>query len=174
MRKLAPAFLTGLVFISLCCGYTTRSALISQYRTIRVAPVDNAIDFTQATRRSFYYPLLEVRIHDAVVNRFLFDGNLRVAPTETADLLMESKLVDYTRGALRYTDNDDVQEYRVQVVLAAVLKDTRADKVLWQKTIVGEATYFVAGTLTATERSAVDEAVEDLARRVVEQTVQHW
>jgi len=175
MRKSLPLSLTVLLALSsLHCGYSTHSRFIDQYRTVFVGPVENTIDFTREQRRNFYFPLLEVKIHDAVVDRFLYDGNLRSAEADRADLIMEVKLSDYTRGALRYTDDDDVEESRIQIVSHVRLKEALTGNVLWNRTIVGEATYFTRGALATSERSAVDEAVADLARRIVEQTVQYW
>ncbi len=156
------------------CGYTTRSTFIDQYRSVHVAPFDNSIDFTSENRRSFYFPLIEVKARNQVMDRFLFDGNLRVTESEDADLIIEGELRDYTRGALRYTDDDDVQEYRVQVFADVTLKENAGGKVLWRKRVVGESTYFVSGSLATTESAALEDAVQDLARRIVEQVIEYW
>jgi hypothetical protein len=39
---------------------------------------------------------------------------------------------------------------------------------------IGEATYFVTGAQATSEESAVEEATTDLARRIVERTVENW
>ena len=99
------------------CGYSTRSALPARLKTIYVQPFPNKIDFTSGGSRNVYFPLLEVKARDAVINRFLFDGNLRVAEEGRADMVLSGELVSYQRDALRYTDDDDVQEYRVQIIM---------------------------------------------------------
>jgi len=174
MNKFLPLVVIFLCVTTLSCGYTTRSAFIEQYRTVYVAPFENSIDFTAESRRSFYFPLIEVKTRNQVMDRFLFDGNLRVATAETADLLIKGVLIDYTRGALRYTDDDDVQEYRVQVFADVTLEDSREEKVVWKKRVVGESSYFISGSLATTESSAVDAAILDLARRIVENVIEYW
>jgi len=83
-------------------------------------------------------------------------------------------LVNYTKGILRYTDEDEAEEYRVQIFMHLTLKDIAQDTVLWSQRIVGESTYFVRGALASSESAAVDAAMVDLARRVVERTVENW
>ena len=157
------------------CGYTTRSALPSHFKTVAVEPFANKIDYMSAGTRQIYVPLLEVKVRDAVIDRFLFDGNLRLSEADTADLVLTGELVRYERSALRYTDDNDVQEYRVHVVVSLVMKDRRHDAVLWREPrFAGTATYFVAGPLAATESAALEEATLDLARRIVERTVEDW
>ena len=174
MKKFLPVLLILLSLLSLNCGYTTSSALPGNFRTIYVADFKNKIDFTTERKRDIYFPLLEVSVRDAVVDRFMFDGNLRIAREGEADLVMTGELIDYNRGALRYTDDDEVEEYRIQIIVDIVLNDTAQDEVVWRQRIIGEATYFVTGALATTETGAVDDAKVDLARRVVERTIENW
>ncbi|HPB68354.1 MAG TPA: LPS assembly lipoprotein LptE, partial [Candidatus Omnitrophota bacterium] len=117
----------------------------------------------------------EVKVRNAIIDRFLFDGNLRVAEKDQADLVLSGELIRYERYALRYTDNDDVQEYRVHVIVNLVMKDCRQNEVFWEESgFAGEATYFVSGAMATTESSALEEATVDLARRVVERTIENW
>lgn len=162
------AFLAG-------CGYTTKSTLPANIKTIRIEPFKNNIDFTAEGARNIYLPLLEVKARNEVVKRFLYDGNLKVVDTPNADLVLNGELIQYHRGGLRYTDNDDVQEYRVQVIVSFELTNAHHEEVSWSEPgFTGESTYFVTGALATTEESAVSEAILDLARRIVERTIENW
>ncbi|MCK5259738.1 MAG: LptE family protein [Candidatus Omnitrophica bacterium] len=169
-----------LLSLALCvflasCGYTTKSTLPSSIKTIRIEPFKNSIDFATGTSRNVYLPLLEVEARNAVIDRFLFDGNLKVVELHEADLILNGELIRYERSGLRYTDDDDVQEYRVHVTVSFKLIKARSDEVSWtEPNFVGEATYFVSGPSATSEESAVDEALLDLARRIVERTVEDW
>jgi len=156
------------------CGYTTQSALPPHLKSLYVETIKNKIDFTAERRRTLYYPLLEVKLREAIIDRFLFDGNLRIEETTKADMILTGELVNYTKGILRYTDEDEAEEYRVQIFMHLTLKDIAQDTVLWSQRIVGESTYFVRGALASSESAAVDAAMVDLARRVVERTVENW
>ena len=157
------------------CGYTTKSILPKNIRTIYVEPFKNAIDFTSGTGRNVYLPLLEVDTRNAVINRFLFDGNLKIAKPESADLILKGELKNYERSGLRYTDDDDVEEYRVHITVSLTLWNARNEKNSWtEPSFVGEATYFVTGPEASSEDLAVDAAIVDLARRIVERTIEDW
>ncbi|MFA5088181.1 MAG: LptE family protein [Candidatus Omnitrophota bacterium] len=176
MKK--PLFILILFFLcclSLNCGYTTGSLLPSRLRTIYVQPFKNSIAYTLESNRQSYVPLMEIDIQKAVIDRFLYDGKLKIAKEETADLILSGELVNYSKSGLRYTDNDDVEEYRIQIAVNLVLWDTAKDQAFWEeKAFVGEATYFVSGALAKSESAAVSDAIADLARRVIERTMDNW
>jgi hypothetical protein len=163
------------LFISSGCGYSARSALSSSLKTIHVELFDNQVDFTSEGQRNVYLPLLEVKVRNAIVDRFQFDGNLKIAKGDNADLVLKGSLTSYERDALRYTDADDVEEYRVRVVVSLVLLKSGQEEPRWtEPSFGGEATYFVTGASATSEDSAVVEAMEDLARRIVERTIEDW
>lgn len=157
------------------CGYTFRSSLPADLKTVYVDQFDNHIDFTAEARRNLYLPLLEQDVRRAITDRFLFDGNLKLDNTNNADLILTGKLLNYRRVGLRFSNDDDVEEYRVYITVSLALTRNGEEEPMWtESSFVGEATYFVSGPRATTEESAVEEAVEDLARRIVERTVEDW
>ena len=163
------------------CGYTTRSFVDPHVRTIYIAPFVNKIDITDelSENRKYkaYFPLLEVKITRAVIDRFVFDGNLRIGKPDTADVILKGELVNYVKDALRYesTDNETVQEYRLSLVVNISLIDRDENKILWQENnFTGDSTYFTSGASAKSESSALSETIVDLARRVVERTIEEW
>jgi len=157
------------------CGYTTKSSLPPRHKTIHVEKFANKIDFTAANQRNLYFPLLEVDVKNAVIDRFLFDGNLRIADADLANLILKGDLVGYHRSPLRYTDDDDVLEYRIQISVNLKMIEVGAEEPFWTENgFVGEAEYFVSGALAKTESVVVKEAIKDLARRIVERTIENW
>ncbi len=160
------------------CGYTTKSQLPENIQRVHVSPVVNGIDLgteiTDKTPLKIYRPGMEVDLTNAIINRFIFDGNLKVTPLERSDAVLTARLVDYRRDALRYSDGDDVQEYRVSIVMDAELIERVSQKVLWKEQITGDTTFFLAGARVASEDEAANRAVEDAARRVVERTIEYW
>lgn len=157
------------------CGYTTKSTLPADVNTIYVASFNNRIDFTSESRRNLYLPLLESDVRRAITDRFLFDGNLKLNDEDNADLILTGELLNYRRVGLRFTGSDDVEEYRVYITVSLKMSRTGQEEPMWEeRSFVGEATYFVSGPRATSEESAVAEAVEDLARRIVERTVEDW
>jgi hypothetical protein len=184
-RFLAVSFLLTtyhLPLTTICgCGYSTRSLITQSYQTINVRPFPSKIDITSETsvarQYKTYHPLLENDITREVINQFILDGNLRLAKQEEADLILQGELIDYRKDVLRYTGTDDeeVEEYRISIVVNVKLYDTSSQTTLWEvNSLVGDTTYFTQGAQAQSESSAINEAVKDLARRVVDRVVDVW
>lgn len=161
------------------CGYTTHSIIRDKFRTIHIKPFVNKIDITRetdtATRYKVYKPMLETDITKSVINKFLFDGNVKPVAEDSADLLLKGELVEFRRDSLRYTNNNEVEEYRINLVVNLSLWDRKENKLLWEeKNFTGDATYFVSGPQAKSEDSAINDALSDLSRRIVERVVEQW
>lgn len=160
------------------CGYTTRSMLSSKFKTIYVTPFVNKVDITQeysGDKYRVYRPLLETDVTRTIVNRYILDGNLKPVNQANADLVLKGELIDFRRDPLRYTDNDDVAEYRLNVVVNITLWDTKENRMVWdEKGFTGYYSYFTQGPAATPESGALNNAIDDLARRIVERTVDQW
>jgi len=167
-----------LVLLIAGCGYSTRSLISARYKTIHVMPFKNKVDYGTETVRNLYIPLLEVDVTNEVIDRFLFDGNLRIAKKDKADVILQGELVNFERQALRYVedDTDTVREYRINIIVNLKLYEPGIEELpIWEEAnFVGDATYFVSGTLAKTESEAIDDALKDTARRVVERVIEDW
>ena len=161
------------------CGYTTRSLLPANFKSIYVGNFINKVNLTaeQSNMRMYrgYRPGMEVDVTKAVIDRFIFDGNFKVASQDNSSLVLKGELTDFKRDALRYDANDNVEEYRIKLIVNLELTDVKTGKAVWtEKGFSGETTYRTGGSLMKTEAAAVKEATGDLARRVVERTVEEW
>ncbi len=166
------------------CGYTTRSMLYGIYSTIYIAPFANKVDIAEETfsanKYRIYRPMLETDITKKVINQYLLDGNLKPATEAQADLVLKGELIEYRKDPLSYTaDSENVTEYRINIYVNLSLWDTKENKVLWQENnFNGNYSYFTEfadrANVKVSENVAVNNAVEDLARRVVERTVEQW
>ena len=157
------------------CGYSVRSSSLGSIRTIHIEPFKNKINYGTETVRGLYVPLMEVKLTNAVVDRYLFDGNLRVIDKEKADLILQGELTNFQRDALRYTDNNDVEEYRLTMTVSMTLWDNVQQKPRWSESgFSGDTTYFVTGPLAKSESLAIEDALKDIARRIVERTIEDW
>ncbi|OGX14835.1 MAG: hypothetical protein A2166_06010 [Omnitrophica WOR_2 bacterium RBG_13_41_10] len=161
------------------CGYTSRSLITNKFQTIYIPQFVNKIDITNeneaATKYKVYKPLLDSDITRAVIDKFLFDGNLKPVKEESADLTLKGELIEFRRDPLRYTSTDDVEEYRINMVVNITLWDNKENKLVWQESsFTGETTYFTTGSAQKSETTAINDAITDLARRIVERTVEQW
>jgi len=191
LRRPGPWFSTehdGSVFLLLLtayclllagCGYTTRPGLASYLKTIYIKPFTNSIDITQLSPGrnglSFYRPGMEVDITNAVLRRFQFTGLLRPASAERADSRLEGELVEFRRDALRYDASQQVEEWRLSLVVNLRFVDRTTNTTMWEEDrFAGDTTFFTLGPKTESETSALSRAITDLAKRIVERTVESW
>ncbi len=161
------------------CGYTTRPGIASDLKTVYVKPFLNKIDITALTAGDERFPIyrhrMEVDLTNAVLNRFQFTGLLRPASAERADCRLEGELVEFRRDPLRYDASQQVEEWRLNIVVNLRFVDQRTNSLLWdEERFTGDTTYFALGAHVESESAALDRAVTDLAKRVVERTVENW
>lgn len=165
--------------IGLCvfagCGYTTGSLLPSNYRMINIEAFKNSIAYLNENKRGLYIPLLEVKAHDAIARRFQIDGHLKLAPEDRADLILKGELIGFYRDDIRLIDDANVEQYRVRVTVSLVLIDPATGLELWRESsFSGEGTYYTTGPQARSEEAALQDALTDLGRRVVERTLENW
>lgn len=170
----------GLLALALAgCGYSVTRLLPSAYQKIYVEPFVNRIPITAEVSERFGFqtslPELEEKVTRGVINRFLFDGNLRITTKpEEADLKLEGELIDFNRQPVRRLEDGAVEEYRLNLAASVSARD-REGKVIWQESnLVGDTTYFVTGALAKSESTAVDDLVTDFSRRIVEGIIENW
>ena len=177
-QKKALILFIAIFFIS-GCGYTTRSLLPPEFKTIYVDNFVNKINVTaesnDARMYRGYHPGMEIDVTRAIRDKYLFDGNLKVSDTKDVNLILKGELVDFRNEALRYDRSDNIQEYRIRMVVNLELINAKDGKTRWKETgFAGESLYNTTGSLAKTESQAITEAEDDLARRVVERTVEEW
>ena len=161
------------------CGYTTRPGLPSTLRTIYIKPFANKIDITQLATGDERYPIyrhrMEVDLTKAVIDRFQFTGLLRPARPDRADCRLEGDLIEFRRDPLRYNASQQVEEWRLNVVVNLRFYDRTNPTPVWEEShFTGDTTYFELGANAESESTALDRAITDLARRVVERIVESW
>ncbi len=171
-------FLSSILYSG--CSYTTKSLLPPHIKNVYIDNFKNSIDITEevSNKRPYvlYSPGLENEVARAISKRFIADGNLRVVRhPEQADAIVSGELLEYIREPLRYSDSQDVTEYRVRVVASVKFLDRKNNKVVWETgSFSGESSRRTEGSLKKTEETARNEAVDDLARRVIEKTIEVW
>ena len=178
LLKGAIALFSATLLIS-GCGYTTRSLLPSELKTIYVDNFVNKINMTaessDARMYQSYRPGMEIDVTKAIRDKYLFDGNLKIADTKSADLILKGELVDFRNEALRYNRNDNIEEYRVRIVVNLELINAKDGSTRWKEAgFAGESLYNTTGSLAKSEADAIKDARADLARRVVERTIEEW
>ena len=161
------------------CGYTTGSLLPANYKNIYIDNFANKIPITDEisdmNRYKTYRPLLEVDVTQVIIDKFIFDGHLRVSQKKDADIIMTGALVDFRREPTKYGYDDNIDQYRMAILIDMETTDTETGKVMWsENNFAGSDYYFTTGAQQKSEQSAITAALDDLARRVVERTIEVW
>lgn len=172
-RSISAALGVLILSASAGCGYTSKNALPENIKSIYVKTVVNQIDITQIVT---YKPGLEMDITNAIVRRLQRDGNLKVVKRpEDADVILESALIRFDQEGLRFSKLETSQELRVFLVLSMKLIDAKAGQPLWEESnFSGDEEYFVSQIHDQSRDTAVDQAIERLARNVVDRIVEDW
>ena len=180
LLRSAYRFLPAAFLLSVSgCGYTPRPGLPSHLQTVYVKPFVNQIDVTQLATSREQFPIyrhgMEIELTNAVINRFQFTGLMRPANADRADARLEGELVEFRRDALRYDASQQVEEWRLNVVVNIRFFDQTTKTLMWEETrFTGDTTYFALGPNTESESQALTRAITDLARRIVERTIESW
>ena len=169
-------FLVLLLLIVVGCGYTTRGFIYAE-DTIIIAPVVNKIDITSEDRKFSNYTsfpiLIENRLTNEIISKFNIEGNLKVVSEDPKALKLVCTVNSYDKETLRYAENDEVSEQRLR--LHTRIKLTSGDgKVLKDKSVIGETTYYLTGANQESESSAQVDLIDDTARRICEAVTEEW
>jgi outer membrane lipopolysaccharide assembly protein LptE/RlpB len=165
-------------FLCLCvvflasCGYTQQVKLPNDIKTIAVPTFQDEIPPDQ---RYAYRPGLEVELTNAIIDRLIFDGNLKVVDETKADAILSGNIIAYQQEGLRFDDRESVEEYRLFLVVNFELIDQRNKEVLLEEpNFSGRAEFFTSRSPAGVRRTAANDAVTDLARSLVDRIVEGW
>ncbi len=168
-RKTYAAALAAAVIISatLSCGnYTFNPNVPGYIKSVAIPLFKNP--------RTFKYGAERV-LTDAVIDEFVADGTLDFADENVADSKLQVEIVNYKKEALSYDVQEVVKEYNLAIVVSVTFTDLINNQVLWQEPSMYESvTYYAVGSQAETEDDALDRLAEELARKIVNRTLQGW
>lgn len=162
----------SLSLITASCGYTSKTALPRNLKTIYVETFKNKMPIGEMYA---FEPGLELKITNAVIRRLHQDGNVKVVSREDAEVVLEGDLYNLEQEGVRFTGLERVEEYRLFIITAIRLRVPKSSELLWEEeNFSGDASYFVAGPRAVSRSIATDRAVERLARNIVDRIVEDW
>ena len=165
------------------CGYATHSTAYKKATKIYIKPFENKVDLNISTEYSdrnpyrLYRAGMETKITDAIINRFMVDGYLKVvSKQDDADLILSGALTNFDKQPLRFDQrSENVDEYRANIIVDMSLENVPQSKAAWtEKGFVGFFEYNQTGVNSVSEDTAINNAIADLAKRIVERTVEDW
>ena len=154
------------------CGYTQDVKLPNDIKTITVETFKNEIP---PQEQFAYRPGLEIDLRNALVERFLQDGNLKVVDESQADAILKGSIIAYEQEGLRFDNLESIEEYRLFLVVKFQLIDRRTNKVIINEpNFSGRAEFFVNRNPANNRRTSANAATFDLARSLVDRIVEEW
>lgn len=87
-------------------------------------------------------------------------------------------MIEYQRAPSSYDQNEEVQEYKISILIAVEYEDRVKGKTLWtEPRMLGWSTYYVvpaAGHEVEEEADAQLRAIQKLAEDIKTRTVEGW
>lgn len=150
------------------CSYSfTGSNLPAHIKTIAIPNFENET----------LEPALSQEVTTGVLDRFIKDGRLKIAPEAQANARLEARITKYENKVYNYAADQSPSDYIVVLTTAVVLRDQVKNRDLWKDEGVTRTAVYVPGgqppTLTS-EEEARREAIDGLARDLVTRTLEQW
>lgn len=155
------------------CGYSNKVVLpYPEAKTIAVPMLKNTIPPQNILS---YVAGLETHLTQAVVDEIARDGNLRLVDEEDADLVLRGEITAYEKEGFRFNRFEQVDEFRLFIVVKLILEDRKTGKRLWtEKNFSGDTQFFINGPRVIPEEQAAQKAITDLAEKIVNRVVEDW
>ena len=148
------------------CGYVTEAYnLPANLKTVYVDTFSNNSDQSNIEN--------ELRIR--LANAFQDEGHLKISSKNESDTVLSGKIVSYSRQAMRYYDDETIEEYRLTIAVDFEFKDSSSGKVIVKSdNFTGDTSYYITGANAKSESTARQEAIDDLAHRILNKIVTLW
>ncbi len=145
------------------CGYTSRSLIEQNVRSIYVPIFDN-----ETFRRG-----LEFNLTRAIKEEILYRTQLKIVDKRHADTILTGKIKEVQENVLIENPDAVVVESRVTVTVVVSWEDQRTGRFLMNNRAVSAAAEFIATRNEDVEFGEI-EAFTDLAAKVVNLMERNW
>ena len=161
--------LASLALLAGCGVYGFSSSLLPGHiKTVGVPLMENDTD-----RRD-----LPTALADSLVEAFIDDNTLKVVDERNADSIVEGTILEYRRTPFTYDANENVQTYRVEIVLEARFVDVRKNNVLWEEQRLSQWDTYnfvsVGGQPAEDEETAIGRVLVKLTDDILNRSVEGW
>jgi hypothetical protein len=148
------------------CGYTTNAFFLPAHiKTVHIQTLQNKSD----------QPNLENELRAKLVATFQSDGNLKIASEDEADAVLSGEVVRYSRQAMRYENDEAVQEYRITIAVNFQFVDRKNNAVIVKAdNFSGDASFYLTGSQAKSESAARSDALDDLSHRMLNKIITLW
>ena len=175
MREVSRIFSAILAVVALVCipvgcrslGYSVGSTLPPDIKTIHVPT------FVNKTGE----PQIESTLTRAAIQGFQREGNLRITDTDSADLILNVKVIGYDAVPVRYDADDPKQTEEYRLTITAQITVNRGNKrglFIPTQVVSGYEVFAMVGDMSSSKLAALPGAADNLAKTIVERVVEYW
>lgn len=170
VKSISTAFCAiAIMMASLFCGcanYKLGTTLPPHLKTISVETFKNESS----------EPQIETTVTSEVIKQFQFDGQLKIADVDEADIKLVGKIVKYELHPVLFDRNSPkrANEYKAIVTVQIIATERATGKKITSDTITGSKTFDASGDLVTARRSVLPAVAKDLAKKVVDAVVSAW
>jgi len=144
------------------CGiYSFSGSMRSGIETIAVPVFEN---------KSVEFGIAE-ELTSGVIDEFVSDNTLKVIPKSNADAILNGTITRYDRVAYTYDENDQVQEYKVNITVNVNLSKTDGT-IVWEEAALNA--YGIYSADSETEEDGKIRAIAKAAEDIVNLTIRDW
>jgi len=127
-------------------------------------------------------PVLSDEVTSGVLDRFMRDQRLLVAPERAADCRLSGRVTKYENKVHNYGPDENPRDYIVVLTVAVALRDQVKNRDLWKGDALTRTAIYVPGGsapagsagVLATEQEARVKVISDLADDLLSRTLEQW
>lgn len=108
-----------------------------------------------------------------VIDAIISDGNMDVVSEFNADAIVNGTIVDVVEMPATYSKEEEAEQFRITVYANVQFFDRKRNEVIWEEQNMEGWANFAAGDISARE-DGLQEALEMLAKEIIDKTVSGW
>jgi outer membrane lipopolysaccharide assembly protein LptE/RlpB len=165
IKILQLGLICGLVFIA-GCGYTTKAYnLPSTIKTVYIDTFTNNSD----------EPNIENELRIKLASAFQDEGHIQITSKADADTILSGKINSYSRQAVRYANDQTIEEYRLTINVDFEFTQRVSQQVIVKaNSFTGDTSFFLRGSSAKSERTARTDTIDELSHRILNKIVTLW
>ncbi len=146
-----------------CSYYSVSGSLPSHIKTVAVPLFENEtveIDIVEG-------------ITSEVVDAIIKDGNMKVVSEFQADAIVTGTIIDIIEEADTFSKEEEADQFRIRVFADVQFFDRKKNSVIWEENRMEGWARFSSSDISSRE-SGIEEALEMLAKEIIDKTVSGW
>ena len=112
-------------------------------------------------------------ITSQVVEAIIDDGAMKVVGEFQADAVVYGTIVDVIEQAETFSEDENAEQFKIRIYADVTFFDRRKNQAIWEETNIEGWANYDATDLSARD-DGIEEALEMLAKEIIDKTVSGW